>query len=66
VAEAAGADERIVDRRDIVPALVQSVANGVEFTERGKELECARKEALAVKQLQQALRADAKITLQNW
>ena len=38
-----------------MPALVQSVANSVEFTERGKELECARKEALAVKQLQQAL-----------
>ena len=51
--EAAGAHERFIDGRQIVPVLIESGANSVEVTERRKELECARKQAFPLKQLQQ-------------
>ncbi len=51
--EAAGAHERFIDGRQIVPVLIKSGANGVEITKRRKELERARKQALPPKQLQQ-------------
>ena len=53
VLEAAGADERFIDGRQIVPVLVKSGANSVEITKRRKELERARKQAFTLKQLQQ-------------
>ena len=51
--EAAGAHERFVDGRQIVPVLIEGGANGVEVAKRRKELERARKQAFALKQLQQ-------------
>ena len=51
--EAAGAHERFIDGRRIVPVLIKSGANSVEIAERRKELERARKQAFALKQLQQ-------------
>ncbi len=55
--EAAGADERFIDGRQIVPVLIQRGANRVEITERRLELERARKQAFMLKQLQQSLGA---------
>ena len=53
VLEAAGAHERFIDGRQIVPVLIKSGANRVEITKRRKELERARKQAFTLKQLQQ-------------
>ena len=53
VIEAAGAQERVIDGREIVPVLIKSGANSVEVTERRKELERARQQAFALKQMQQ-------------
>jgi hypothetical protein len=52
--EAAGAHEGFVDGCEIVWALGQSDANGVDITECGKKLERARKQAVTLKQLQQS------------
>ena len=51
--EAAGAHERFIDGRQIVPVLIERGANGVEIAKRRKELERARKQAFPLKQLQQ-------------
>src|SRR5262245_66570040 len=51
--EAVGAYERFIDDCQNVSVLVKSGANSVEVTKRRKELERARKQALALKQLQQ-------------
>src|SRR5436305_8927 len=40
--------------RAIVPVLIESYANRVEITERGLELERARKQAFMLKQMQQS------------
>ena len=53
--EAAGAHERFIDGREIVPVLIESGANGVEIAERRKELQRARQQAFALKQLAAAL-----------
>ena len=53
--EAAGADERFIDGRQIVAVLIKSGANSVEVTKRRKELERAGKQAFTLKQLQQTL-----------
>jgi hypothetical protein len=57
VLEAAGAQERVIDRREIVAVLIESGADSVEVTECRKELQRARKQAFALKQLQQPLGA---------
>ncbi len=53
VLEAAGAHERVVDGRQIVPVLIKRGANRVEITKRRQELQRARQQAFALKQLQQ-------------
>ena len=55
--EAAGANERFVDGRQIVLLLIKSGANRVEIAKRRQEFERARKQALTLKQLQQPPRA---------
>ena len=47
--------ERFIDGREIVPVLIERGANGVEVAERRKELQRARKQAFALKQLAAAL-----------
>jgi hypothetical protein len=42
VLEAADADERFLDGRQIVPVLIKSSANSFEITQRRKEFECVR------------------------
>ena len=51
--EEAGAHKRFVDGRRIVPLFVKRGANSVDIAKRRKEPERARKQALALKQLQQ-------------
>jgi hypothetical protein len=57
VLEAAGAHERFVDDRWIVSTVIKRGANRVEIAERRKEFERSRKQAFALKQLQQSSRA---------
>ena len=51
--EAAGAHERGIDGREIVPRLLERETHGVEIAKGGMELQRARKQTLAQKQLQQ-------------
>jgi hypothetical protein len=53
VSEAEGGRERFIDRRRIVRVLIESGANRVEIAKRREEFERARKQAFALKQLQQ-------------
>ena len=53
VLEAARDCERLSDDGQIVSVFIERGANGVDVTERRKELERARKQALALKQCQQ-------------
>ena len=52
--EAARTHDRFIDGRQVVAVLIKSGANSVEVTQRRKEFERARKQAFALKQLQQA------------
>ena len=63
--EAAGAHERFIDGREIVPVLIKSGANSVEIAERRKELQRARQQALALKQLEQPPGAGVEEAVQH-
>src|SRR5262249_1446748 len=49
--------ERFVHRGEIVVARVDARAHGIDITQRRAKLQCLREQALALEQLQQALRA---------
>ncbi|HEY1307941.1 MAG TPA: hypothetical protein VGF24_30520 [Vicinamibacterales bacterium] len=65
--EAASADERFIYGIEIVPALIRSGANAVEIAERGKKLQRAWQQALALKQLEQPAGAGSeKAVAHRW